>query len=144
MAAITLTALDATPNDCALAAPLQLTVRDASAATVQLSSDAPARSQWQFTASAPLRGAVWDVTYVVDVAEHNHALPLGSTAPTDYAPGPCAAAFACDAIHAAGVPARRAGWCARATAASATDSSSYAPFHTQFAEQHFAADAHAA
>ncbi len=70
--------------------------------------------QWEFTSSAALAGGVWEVSYVVDVAEHQHALPLGSTPPADVAAGvPCAVSFACDGINVAGVAPRRAHAAAR-------------------------------
>jgi hypothetical protein len=65
--------------------------------------------QWEFTSSAALASGVWEVSYVVDVAEHQHALLLGSTLPADVAAGvPCAASFACDGIDVTGVAPRRA------------------------------------
>ena len=60
--------------------------------------------QWEFTTGEALPGAAWEVTYVVDAAEHQRELPLGRTPRTDYAAGACAAEFACDAIDVAGVP----------------------------------------
>ena len=61
-------------------------------------------AQWEFTNGEALAGAAWEVSYVVDVAEHQRELPLGRTPRTDYAPGACAAEFACEAIDVAGVP----------------------------------------
>ena len=61
-------------------------------------------AQWEFTTGEALPGAAWEVTYVVDAAEHQRELPLGRTPRTDYAAGACAAEFACDTIDVAGVP----------------------------------------
>ena len=120
-ASVTLTAVDAQPNECALSAPLRVTVRRRSLATarraalarfvapcsarrVALARPHAADAQWEFTTGAALPGAAWEVTYVVDAAEHQRELPLGRTSRTDYAAGACAAEFTCDAIDVAGVP----------------------------------------
>ena len=116
--AVVLTAVDAQPNECALSAPLRVTVRQSpllralqhslACRSLHAVSRSPAahavRAQWEFTIGEALPGASWEVTYVVDAAEHQRLLPLGRTPRTDYAAGACAAEFTCDTIDVAGVP----------------------------------------
>ena len=100
---VALTAVDAQPNECALSAPLRVTVRLAPLPP-RVRRSCSRAPQWEFTTSEALPGAAWEVTYVVDVAEHRRELPLGRTPRTDYAAGACAAEFSCDAIDVADVP----------------------------------------
>lgn len=67
MATIECTALDVTPNNCALDAGFELSLT--------------------FTSDAAVAGAKWDVSYMVDMTGRRHVVQVGSTDPADVVPG---------------------------------------------------------
>ena len=77
------TAVDVTPNECPLEAPLTLT----------LAMHVP----------TPLHQCQWRVSYVVDMTGQRHVLSLGALGPLDYPAGPAELRFEAPGIDLAGI-----------------------------------------
>eukprot|EP00003_Mantamonas_plastica_P019697 TRINITY_DN32011_c0_g1_i1.p1 TRINITY_DN32011_c0_g1~~TRINITY_DN32011_c0_g1_i1.p1 ORF type:complete len:131 (+),score=42.87 TRINITY_DN32011_c0_g1_i1:45-437(+) len=83
MPEITVTNIDILTNDCLLTDPLELNI--------------------DFTCNETIKGAVWEVKYLVDYTGKRHLIEIDTTEGVDYEEGENSFGFKCDALAVEGV-----------------------------------------